>query len=71
MTISTENAAPRNPANRDTQIPQVQIHMKSKSQFEFVPRDTEKSEFPDLADFEDAAFSVETVIFVCMYVSGL
>jgi len=33
--------------------------MEPKSQFEFVPRDTEESEFLDLVDF---AVSVETVI---------
>jgi len=35
--------------------------MKPKSQSEFVPRDTEESEFLDLADFEGVAISVETV----------
>jgi len=35
----------------------------TKSQFEFVPRDTEKSEFVDLVDFGDVAFSVESIIF--------
>ena len=29
---------------------------------EFLLRDTEESEFHDLVDFEDVAFSVETVI---------
>jgi len=35
---------------------------KSKSHFEFVPRDTWNSEFLDLMDFEGVAISVETVI---------
>jgi len=40
----------------------VQIRTRPESQFEFVPRDTEESEFFDLVDFEDVAFSVESVI---------
>jgi len=40
----------------------VQTQIKSKSQFEFVPRDNEESEFLDLVDFKAAAFSLETVI---------
>ena len=36
--------------------------MKAKSQFEFVPRDTDESEFLDLVDLGGVAFSVETVI---------
>jgi len=39
----------------------VQIQINSKSQFEFVLWDTEKSEFLDLVGFEVAAFSVETI----------
>ena len=35
--------------------------MKPKSQFEFVPRDTEEPEFLDMVDFGDVAFSGETV----------
>jgi len=35
--------------------------MKTKSHFEFVPRDTEKSEFLDSVDFRDVAFSVDSV----------
>jgi len=48
---------PRNPPNS---LVQVQIMLKSR--FEFVPRDTEKSELLDLMDFGDVAFSVETVM---------
>ena len=40
----------------------VQIWIKPKSQFEFIPRDTKESKFLDLVDFGDAAFSVETVV---------
>ena len=36
--------------------------MKTTSQFEFVPRDTEKSEFPDLVDYGCVAISVESGI---------
>jgi len=32
--------------------------MKSKSQFDFVPRDTEESELMDLVDFGGVAISV-------------
>jgi len=34
--------------------------MKSKSQFDFVPRDTEESELMDLVDFGGVAISVGT-----------
>jgi len=37
-----------------------------KSHFEFVPRDTEESEFLDVVDFRGVAFSVETVILVAV-----
>ena len=40
----------------------VQIQIKPKSQFEFVPRDTEESDFLDLVRFRGVAFSVETVV---------
>ena len=33
----------------------VHIQTKPKSQFEFIPRDTEKSEFLGLVDFGDVA----------------
>jgi len=36
--------------------------MKTTSQFEFVPRDTEKSEFLDLVDYGCVAISVESVV---------
>jgi len=38
------------------------ISNQTKSQFEFVRRNTEKSEFLDLVGFWGIAFSVETVI---------
>jgi len=40
----------------------LQIQIESKSQVEFVPRDTEESEFLDLVDFGGVAFSVETFV---------
>jgi len=43
----------------------VQIQMKPKSQFEFVPRDTTKSEFLDLVDFRDASFFQCTLPYAC------
>jgi len=36
--------------------------MIPKSQLESIPRDSEESEFLDLVDFWDVAFSVETVM---------
>mmetsp|Transcript_5803 Transcript_5803/g.5157 ORF Transcript_5803/g.5157 Transcript_5803/m.5157 type:complete len:97 (-) Transcript_5803:248-538(-) len=39
----------------------VQIQINPKSQFEYLPRNTEESEFLDLVDFGDVAFSVKTV----------
>ena len=40
----------------------VQIQIKPTFQCEFVPQCIEKSDFLDLADAGDGAFSVETVI---------
>jgi len=42
---------PRNPPNRKTQNASVHIQTQAKSQFEFVPQDTEEPEFLDLVDF--------------------
>ena len=36
----------------------------SNSQFEFVPRDTQESELPDLVDFESVVFSVKALKYV-------
>jgi len=43
----------------------VQIQIKSKSQYEFVPRDTMESDFFDVVDFGCVAISMETVIYAC------
>jgi len=40
----------------------VQIRIKANISFEFVPRDTEKSECLDLVDFGGVSVSVESVI---------
>jgi len=49
MTSSTDNATP--PEIHQMQKLTVQIQIEPNSQFEFVPCDSEKSEFLDLADF--------------------
>jgi len=36
----------------------VQIQIKANRQFQFVPQDTEETEFRDLVDFENVAFVV-------------
>jgi len=60
MTVSTENAAPPKSTKSRNSNSSVQTQIKSTSQFEFVPRDTEESEFLDVVNFWGAAFSVET-----------
>jgi len=67
MTLSTENAAPPKSSESRNSNSFVQIQIQSKSQFEFVPQDTEKSEFVDLVNFGDVSFSVETVTIVSSY----
>jgi len=62
MTVSTKNATPPKSTKPRSSNPSVQIQIKSEFEFELVPRDTEESEFLDLVDFGDAAFSVESVI---------
>jgi len=37
--------------------PSVQIQIQPKSQFEFVPRDTERLEFVDSVEFENSNLS--------------
>jgi len=51
-------AHPRNPPNPETEILRYN-QIRPKSQFECVPRDTEKSEFLDLVDVVGVAISVE------------
>ena len=61
-TVSTENASrPKSIKSRNSNSP-VTIQIEQKLHLEFIPRDTEESEFLDLVDFGGAAFSVETVI---------
>jgi len=61
MTVSTENITPQIHQIQKLNS-SVQIQLTSKSQFEFVPRDTEESELLALVDFGGVAISVETVI---------
>jgi len=51
MTVSTKKATPPKSTKSWNLIFMVQIQIKSKSQFEFVPRDIEKCEFLNLLDF--------------------
>jgi len=64
MTLSTEIATPHQSTKSRHSHSSAQVQMKPKSQFESVPRDAEKSEFFDLVDFGNVAFSVDTVICV-------
>ena len=60
MTVSTEDATPpKSTKSRNSNV-SVPIQIKSKSQFDFVLRDTEESESLGVVDFGGAAFSVET-----------
>ena len=58
MTDSTKNATPPKSTKSRNSHFAVQIQMKPQFQFQFVPRDTEKSEFLDLVDLGGVAFSV-------------
>jgi len=59
MTVSTEIAtSPRSTRSKDPNF-SLQIQIQQKSQFEFVLRDTEESEFLDLVGFWNVAISVE------------
>jgi len=62
MTVFTENTTPPKSIKSRNTKSSVQIQIKPKSKFEFVPRDTEDFEFLDLVDFGGVAISVETVI---------
>jgi len=62
VTCSTENATPPKSTKSRNSNSLVQNQIKPKSPFEFVPRNTEKSEILDLVDFRSVAISVETVI---------
>ena len=67
LTDSTENATPLKSTRFKNSNSSVQIQIKPKSRFGFLPRDTEDSEFLDLMDFGDVVFSVETAIFNVEY----
>jgi len=54
--LSTENTTPPKSSKPRNSNSSVQIQIEPKSRFEFIPRDTEKSEFLDLVDFGDYVF---------------
>ena len=60
-TDSTDNTLPPKYTTSRKPSSSVQIQIHRNSQFDCVLRDTEESEFLDLVDFEDIAFSVENV----------
>jgi len=62
MTVSTANATSQKSIKSRISNSSVQIQIKPKFHFEFVPRDTEASQFHDLVDFGGVVISVETVI---------
>jgi len=62
MTDSTENATPPISTKSRNSNSSVPIQIKSKSQIELVPRDTEECAFLFWVDVGGVAFSVETVI---------
>jgi len=62
MTDFTENATPPDFTKSRNSNAAVPIQNKPKFQSEFVPRDTEKSEFLNLADVVGVAISVDTTI---------
>ena len=62
ITVSTQNATPPESTKSRNSNSSVQIQIKPKSQFEFLPRNTEKLLFLDLVDFGGIAILVETVI---------
>jgi len=57
MIVSTENTTPPQSSKPRNSNSSVQIQIEPKSRFEFIPRDTEKSEFLDLVDFGDYVFN--------------
>jgi len=63
MTVSTEIATPHKQTPFKSTNPNfsAQTQIKPKSEIEFLPRDTEKSEFLDLVDVGDVAFSMVSV----------
>jgi len=62
--FSTENATTLESTKSRNSKSLVQIQIKPTSQSEYVPRDTEESEFLELVDCGGVAISVETVIWV-------
>jgi len=62
MTDSTGTATPPKFTKSQNSNSSVQIQITPKSQSEFVPQDSEESEFLDLVDFGNVAFSVGSII---------
>jgi len=60
-TVSTENATPPKSTKSRNSNSSVHLQIKPQSQVESVPQDTKNSEFFELVDFGDAAFSAESV----------
>jgi len=59
MTVSTGIAKPPKPTKSRNSKSWVQIQIKPKSQFEFVPRDIQKSESLDVVDVGELGILVE------------
>jgi len=67
---STENATPPKPTTSRYLNASVPIQMKPKFQFECAPRGNEESEFFDLVDFGEVAFSLETITVVFIFIQS-
>jgi len=63
---AVNTTSPKFTKSRNSNSP-LHIQIKSKFQFEFVPRDTEKSESLDLVDSGGVGISVENVIMTQCY----
>jgi len=68
-TESTGNSTPPKSTKSRNSNASVQIQINPRSQFEFLPRDTEESECFDLVDCGGVEISVETVI-QCLWVTN-
>jgi len=67
LTVSSDNGTPPKSTKSRNSNSWVQFQIKPKSQIEFVPRDTEKTEFLDLVYIGVVAISMETVILTYTY----
>jgi len=71
MTDFTEIITPTQFTKSGNSNYSVTVQMKAPTQFECVPRDTEKSEFLDLVHVGEVAFAVETIILTAQISSDL